>query len=99
MPTTRPQLPHSRYAWLSMGKFKTVARAVAAWIAVILSVYAAFVILNTWLMVPNDSLSGPSSQLLTSKAEISAVAVVVMTALILFAKWAFKKPNSFRDPD
>ena len=90
---------NSRYAWRSMGKFKTVARAVAAWIAVILSVYAVFVILNTWLMVPDDSLSGPSSQLLKLKAEISAGAVVVLTALILFAKWAFKKPNSFRDPD
>jgi hypothetical protein len=82
-----------------MGKFKIVARAVAAWIAVILSGYVVFVILNTWLMVPNDSLAGPSSHLLTLKAEISAVAVVVLTALILFAKWAFTKPNSFRNPD
>ena len=82
-----------------MGKFKTLTRAAAAWIAVILSLYAVFVIFNTWLMVPNDSLSGPSPQLLRLKAEITAGAVVVLAALIMFARWAFKKPSSFRDTD
>jgi hypothetical protein len=82
-----------------MGKFKTVARAVAAWIAVILSVYAVFVIFNTWFLVPDDSLSGPSSQLRTLKVEITGVAGVVLTALISFAKWAFKRRSSFRDSD
>lgn len=99
MATNRPQSAPPRYAWLSMGKFKTFTRVAAAWIAVILSLYAIFVIFNTWLMVPNDSLSGPSSQLLKLKAEITAGALVVLVALIMFARWAFKKPNSFRDPD
>jgi hypothetical protein len=82
-----------------MGKFKTIARAVAGWIAIVLSLFAVFVFFNTWLMVPNDTLSGPSPDLLKLKAEISAGSLVVLTALILFTKWAFKKPNSFRDPD
>ena len=82
-----------------MGKFKTVTRAAAAWIAVILSLYAVFVIFNIWLLVPNDSLSGPSPQFLRLKAEITAGTVVVLAALITFARWAFNKPNSFRDPD
>ena len=81
-------------------KIISVTRSIAAWIAVILSLYALFVIFNTLFLVPDDSIiSGPSRQLIGWKAEIIAASVVVLTALILFAKWAFKKPNSFRDPD
>jgi hypothetical protein len=83
-----------QYAWLSMGKLTTVVRAVAAWIAIVLSLYAVFVIFNTWFLVPNDSIvSGPSPQEIRLKSELTAVSVVVLVALILFAKWAFKKPH------
>ena len=76
-----------------MGKFKTVARTVAAWIAVVLSLYVVFVIFNIWFLVPNDSIvSGPSPQLIRLKTEVTGVSVVAMVALIFFAKWAFKKP-------
>jgi hypothetical protein len=78
-----------------MGRFKTVARALAAWIAIVLSLYAVFVILNTWFLVPDDSIiNGPSPQLIRLKEEVTAVSVVVLVALIFFAKWAFKKPNT-----
>ncbi len=90
--TTRPQ-PTLAVCLLNMGKFKTVARAVAAWLAVVLSLYAVFVILNTWLLVPDDSFSGPSPQLIRLKEEVTAISVVVLVALIFFMNWAFKKRN------
>ena len=75
-----------------MGKFKTVARTVAAWIAVVLSLYVIFVIFNIWFLVPNDSIvSGPSPQLIRFKTEVTAVSVVALVTLIFFAKWAFKQ--------
>jgi hypothetical protein len=47
-------------------------------------------------LVPDDSIvSGPSPQLIRLKAEATAVSVVVLVALIFFARWAFKKPNDY----
>jgi ammonia channel protein AmtB len=81
-----------------MGKVKSVARAVAAWIAVVLSLYAVFVIFNTLFLVPDDSIvSGPSPQLIRLKAEIITVSVAVLIVLIFFARWAFRKANGYRN--
>jgi hypothetical protein len=83
-----------------MGKFKSVARAVAAWIAVVLSFYTLFVIFNTLVLLPDDSIiRGPSPQHIRLKAEIVAVSVMLLIAFILFAKWAFSRPDIHREPD
>jgi len=76
-PTTGPQT-RIPVCLAHMDKFKTVARTVAAWIAVVLSLYVVFVIFSIWVLVPNDSIvSGPSPQLIRFKAEVTAASVTV----------------------
>lgn len=83
--------------WRCVGKIKSVARTMAAWTAVGLSLYAIFVILNTLLLVPYDSVVFTPSQFVKFKAEIIAVSVGVLVALIFFARWAFRRPNDHRN--
>ena len=75
-----------------------IGLAVAAWAAVILSCYVIFVILNTFFLVPdNPSLTLPQN--LKIRWEIIAVSAVVLTVLIKFARWAFKKRKAVRNSD
>jgi hypothetical protein len=82
-----------------MSKIKSVARTVSAWTAVGMSCYAVFVIFNTLLLVPYDSVVFTPSQFVRFKAEIISVSLVVLVALILFARRAFRKPNGERNSD
>jgi hypothetical protein len=84
-------------AWRGMSKFKSVSRVVSAWTAVVLSLYTVFVILNTLFLVPYDSVVFTPSQFIKFKAEIIAGSVVVLIALIVFARWAFRRPNGYRN--
>jgi hypothetical protein len=80
-----------------VSKIKNASRAVAAWVAVVLSVYAVFVIFNTLFLVPYDAVVFTPSQFIRFKAEVVGGAVVALLALIIFARWAFRKPMGSRD--
>jgi hypothetical protein len=69
---------------------KRIGLAVAAWVAVVLSFYAVFVILNTWFLVPNNPYL-TQSQNIKVKLEIIAVSAVALFTFIKFAEWSFRK--------
>jgi len=75
----------------AMSKIGRVALKTSAWIAIVLSVYAILVILNTLFLVPYDSVVLTPTQFARFKAEAVATALVALVALVMFAKWAFRK--------
>ena len=78
----------------SAAKLKQIAITTGAWTALILSVYSAFVILNTWFFVPNDP-SKNQSQNLTVKLEIMIAFAAALVVLLVFARWAFAKRRQY----
>jgi hypothetical protein len=74
---------------------KRIGLAVAAWIAIVLSFYAVFVILNTFFLLP-DNPSLTQTQNLKIRWGIIAVSAVVLSLLIKSARWAFKKRKAVR---
>jgi hypothetical protein len=82
-----------------MSKIKGPALTAGAWIAIVLSAYVVFVIFNVSFLVPYDSVVYTPSQFIRFKAEMIAVSVVVLVALIVFARWAFRKRNGYRNPN
>jgi len=77
---------------------KRIGLAIAAWVGVVLSFYAVFVILNTFFLVP-DNASLTQLQNIKIRWEIIAVSAVVLSVLIKFARWAFKKRKAVRNSD
>ena len=74
-------------------KFKRTAATVTAWIAVVLACYAVFVILNTWLLVPENFAS------VQDKLKIIAAFAVAFIGLVVLARWSFGKSKEFRVSD
>jgi hypothetical protein len=89
-PCARPEKPESI---AGMNKGKKIALAVAGWVAVCLSLYAVFVILNTWFLAPDDPALSQSANI-KIKLEIIACFAASLIGLIAFARWSFRKRNS-----
>jgi hypothetical protein len=66
-----------------------------ACIAVVLSLYAVFVIFNTWLLLPNDPAL-TASQNMMWRLGITAGSATALTGLVAFARWAFRKQSRSR---
>ncbi len=63
--------------------------------AVILAVYAIFIIFSVWFLVPNDPATS-LGQNAKSKLEIVAGFMALLVASTLLARWAFKKRARYR---
>lgn len=69
--------------------------AILGWVATILALCAAFVILNTLLLVP-DNPHGSSLQNLREKAEIIGGFALPMAVLAALGNWCFTKRKALR---
>ena len=74
----------------------TAALTALAWTAVVLSAYAALVILNTWFLVPGDPAHTTAENLRT-KLKIMFAFGFALVGLITLARWSFKKRTQKRD--
>lgn len=68
----------------------TPALTALGWVAVVLSVYAALVILNTWFLVPGDPAHTTAENVQT-KLKIMLIAAIALVGLISTARWSFRK--------
>jgi|HubBroStandDraft_3_1064219.scaffolds.fasta_scaffold21402_5 hypothetical protein len=75
---------------------KRVALVVGACIAIVLSLYAIVVIFGMWTLVPKDPTL-TVGQDLRWRIGFTAVCLVVLAALISFARWAFRKQTGYRN--
>jgi hypothetical protein len=68
----------------------TAALTALAWTAVVLSVYAGLVILNTWFFVPGDP-AHTTAENIQMKLKIMAAFGFALAGLITLARWSFRK--------
>jgi hypothetical protein len=71
------------------------ALAIVAWTAIMLALFAAFVIFGVWGLVPNNP-DLTTAKNMSEKAEIMAAFAVALIAFVALAKWCFRKRNELR---
>jgi len=76
----------------------TPALTALGWTTVVLSVYAALVILNTWFLVPGDPAHTTAENIQT-KLKIMLGFGLALVVLVSLSRWSFRKRSKTRKVD